>query len=675
MKNKVVFIFGIVLLIALIATYWNHFDNGFHFDDSHTIVNNVHITKIENIPHFFYNNNLFSSSPFNKGIRPVVSTTLAIDYWLAGGLNPFYFHLSTFIIYLILIVLLFLLFKKIINISTNHNTRIYLLFFSVSLFSLHTVNAETINYIISRSDVLSTFFIVLSFVLYIYAPSARKYYIYVIPAIFGVFSKETLATLPILLFFYIAFFEKNLSIYDIINKNHIKKFIRIFIDLIPLIAVIIITQLYTLSKAGTIAGLSNPTYNYIITQPYVWLHYFISFFLPVNLSADTDWKVFDSIFDDRAIIGFIFLFLLIFYIIKFSKNKTDRPISFGLLWFAVALIPTSIVPLAEVLNDHRMFYPFIGLTLATCYFIFIKLKNYKTKSPKFFQNLCILCGIGILFAYAYGAHQRNKVWQNGETLWYDVTVKSPNNARGLMNYGLELMAQGKYETAMTYYDKALQIAPNYDFLYINIGILKNATNKRDEAELNFKKAIQLNSLNDLTHFYYAKFLKEQNRLNEAISSINEAVKLSPLSIRNNILKLNLLVELEYWDQAKKTAKEILEIDPDNTIAKNVLSTKKLSKLELKRIAVQNDPSAQKYLDLSLEYYNLGEYKKCIEACQQALILKPDYYLAYNNICTSYNQLNEFKLAEEACQKALDINPEFELAKNNLKWARSQLNKK
>ena len=43
MKNKVVFIFGIVLLIALIATYWNHFDNGFHFDDSHTIVNNVHL--------------------------------------------------------------------------------------------------------------------------------------------------------------------------------------------------------------------------------------------------------------------------------------------------------------------------------------------------------------------------------------------------------------------------------------------------------------------------------------------------------------------------------------------------------------------------------------------------------------------------------------------------------
>ena len=41
------------LIVALTAVYWNHFDNGFHFDDSHTIVNNGYIKDIGNIPLIF----------------------------------------------------------------------------------------------------------------------------------------------------------------------------------------------------------------------------------------------------------------------------------------------------------------------------------------------------------------------------------------------------------------------------------------------------------------------------------------------------------------------------------------------------------------------------------------------------------------------------------------------
>ena len=46
------------------------------------------------------------------------------------------------------------------------------------------------------------------------------------------------------------------------------------------------------------------------------------------------------------------------------RRKQARPIAFGLLWFFLALLPTSLVPLAEVTNDHRMFFPFVGLALA-----------------------------------------------------------------------------------------------------------------------------------------------------------------------------------------------------------------------------------------------------------------------------------------------------------------------
>ena len=39
--------------------------------------------------------------------------------------------------------------------------------------------------------------------------------------------------------------------------------------------------------------------------------------------------------------------------------------TFGLLWFVIALAPTSsFIPLAEVMNDHRMYFPYVGLVLA-----------------------------------------------------------------------------------------------------------------------------------------------------------------------------------------------------------------------------------------------------------------------------------------------------------------------
>ena len=84
-------------------------------------------------------------------------------------------------------------------------------------------------------------------------------------------------------------------------------------------------------------------------------------------------------------------------------------------------------------------------------------------------------GIG---AYAYGTCERNNVWHEpNESLWRDVTEKSPKNGRGLMNYGLALMARADYAGAEKYFSDALRLTPNYSYLFINMGILKAATGK------------------------------------------------------------------------------------------------------------------------------------------------------------------------------------------------------
>ena len=48
---------------------------------------------------------------------------------------------------------------------------------------------------------------------------------------------------------------------------------------------------------------------------------------------------------------------------------------------------------------------------------------------------------------AYGTRQRNIVWRTEESLWLDATIKSPDNGRGLMNYGVIQMDKGNYRVA------------------------------------------------------------------------------------------------------------------------------------------------------------------------------------------------------------------------------------
>jgi len=59
------------------------------------------------------------------------------------------------------------------------------------------------------------------------------------------------------------------------------------------------------------------------------------------------------------------------------------------------------------------------------------------------------------------------------------------------------------------------------------------------------------------------------------------------------------------------------------------------------------------------------FNECIKACDYALTLKPDYDLAYNNICAAYNKLGQWDRAITAAKKGLKLNANNQFLKNNL----------
>lgn len=693
----------LLLLLGVCAAYSGHYNNPFHFDDDHTIVKNHWIRELDSFPRFFTDSSTSSSLPRNQAYRPGVTLLHAIDYRLSIDTTsekakrtmdsllpkdpnffknpppgktphdlrierlqsmlvakPFVFHVHIFIGFvlsgfLLYFVLLYIFRKARPGFAWNEG----LALFGMGWFWLHTANAETINYISARSDSASTFWILLTFVLYFYSKIARRYFLYLLPMIFGFFIKEpAIMFAPLLLFFMLLFDEEKFSL----TKARFA---------IPLLLTFSVAAgLYYLSRQHTPVnwdpGGTDP-FHYLLTQAFVIVHYCYNFVLPVNLSADTDWAPVISIFDDRVLVGGIFIGLLVYFIVRCWKRPEWRPVSFGLIWFFIALAPTSsIFPFFEVLNDHRTYFPYIGLIMASTWAIglwaskWMKVVYAPATDKKAAalvaaafpstskRNMLLAAAFVFLTLHGIGAYVRCNVWSSGLTLWEDCVKKSPNNGRAWMQYGMSLVDKSykastkdsvKYwrDSAEVCYRKSQYFLPRYSYLFINWGILQNVKGNFAEAETDFRNAMAYEPGNPETYYFLGDFLRQRGKTQEALEITNRGLQISP--DHENLRGLFGLL----------------------SVTGNPYVTLQQAQ------AVANAPGAKSdaYLSLSLAYYNTYDYENAVAAAQKAFALDTVNFAALNNICSANNQLGRYDAAIVAGQHALRINPYYDLGKGNL----------
>jgi protein O-mannosyl-transferase len=512
---------GALLLVAILAAYANHFHNGFHMDDGHTIVNNASIRELRNIPLFFSDATTFSALPSNQSYRPLVSTLLAIDYQLAHGLQPFWFHLTTFALFVTLTLLLALVIHHLLESDAASSPSRWIALAAAAWYALHPANADAINYIIVSAEVISTLGVIASFAVYFAFPRLRRYYLYVLPAAIAILAKPTAAIFPVLFAVFHLLFPDEAR-----RPRGRGRFVEVVPPFVICGAVLLFVQHMT--PRSWMAGAANAP-NYLVTQPYVALLYFKTFFWPTGLSADYDLKPFVTTADPRFWIGFAFAVLISAAAIVAAVFKKTRMIGFGVLWFLIALLPTSLFPLAEVMNDYRTFLPYMGLVIAISGAAALLVARLDRQWS--WRKIAATCGVALfLCANAYATAQRNKVWKTEETLWHDVVLKNPRNGRGLMTYGITLVNKGDFAGALDYLHRAQQFTPPYSLLLINLAIAENATKQSAAAEQHFKEALQLAPSSPDSYVYYARYLLQHSRVDEARALLHSALELSPTDL-------------------------------------------------------------------------------------------------------------------------------------------------
>jgi tetratricopeptide (TPR) repeat protein len=654
------------LLLAITATYLNSFHNGFHFDDSHTVIDNPAIRSLGNIPRFFRDATTFSVLPANRTYRPLVSTTLAMDYALGHGYRPLWFHVGTFVLFLMLVIALYVLFGLLLRSTPAREADgvEWIALIAAAWFGLHPAMAETVNYVIQRGDIYCALGCVAGLWFYARWPSLRRAGLYLLPFVAAMLSKAPSAVFPILLLLYVYFFETE-------GLAEARRWRTAVVAAGP--SVVVSGLMLALQSAMTPKTFTPSTilaWDYRMTQPLVWARYATTLFLPLHLNVDTDLEPIKGMTVSVGV-GWLFVAGMVAAIVFAARRRRLYVVAYGLLWFVVTQLPTSLYPLSEVENDHRMFFSLPGLIVAVVYTGWLVWRLLAEEKRQRWLPWAAVVVVLVSGVYGYGVHERNKVWKDDESLWLDDVEKCPRNGRGLMNYALTQMEKGAYPRALDYFTRALEFTPNYPTLEINLGILNGAmADEGDavrsvEAERHFERAMALAPNNDLTHAYYGRWLLQHGRVGEAKLQLQQAVALNP----QRLLQHEELIQAELKDgnraAAVQAAQQTLALAPEDVVASSVVGQ---SQMQGRMRPVL---SAADWVNLSLSQYRLGQYEASITSARSALELDPAMAEAYNNIGAAYAGMHRWDEAIRADEKAVRLKPTLEIARNNLAWATSQ----
>ncbi len=629
---------------AVVFTYSNSLHNSFHFDDNHVIVNNVFIRSLRHVPLFFRDAHTFSTRADHATYRPLVTLTYAVDYAVGGSLDPVAFHVTQILLLLMIWAMLVVCFRKALDIARPSPRNRWIALAAATAWSIHTVNTETMNLISARSEELAAVGTLAAFLLIQFSPRSRRWHLYLIPIAIGALAKAQIVVFAPLLLVYLIFIE---------GRSVRKK--ETWAAVAPSLAagVLLLFVLNKLNAPEWIPG-GNSKWHYFLTQGFAWMHYTRLFFLPVGLTADTDWKAFENWYDLRALAGFAFVILLLVVIQYLSRRDSMRPAAFGLSWYAVALVPTSsIYPLAEVVNEHRVFLPYMGLALAVVFCLDSILAGHR--------RVFAVIVFAAVIALGAGTMVRNEAWATEETLWKDTIEKSPANGRALFSYGLSQMTKGNYAAAKSYYERAERIDPAYPPLEINLGIVEGAMSNEAIAEKHFKYALAMRDDVD-GHYYYGRWLISVGRAPEAIAELTAASRIDAARPEPRTLLMKLYAASGNTTELERLSRLALAYDPSDRNASAALAGSVPG--------VRPCHGYQECFDQGLPEIGGKQFLDAALSNREAIRYDSNAADAWTNLGWSLAQIGLDREAEQAFVRALELRPNDEHARNNLEWLRS-----
>ncbi|HNW89760.1 MAG TPA: tetratricopeptide repeat protein [Bacteroidales bacterium] len=639
--------FGLAVIILLgIIIYSNSFNCSFQLDDFTSIVNNDRVWWLNNTGYWWW---------WKLTSRPVSTFTFALNYHF-HQLDVTYYHIVNLFVHLLNACLVYWL---TLLIFSTHALKDYpvsqhkkvLAFFTAVLFVSHPLATQSVTYIVQRQNSLAAMFYLLSLVLYLKArlrdkyAGAHKQKILLfggsfISAFLAVFSKENAFTLPFAIVIFEIFFLQTKKISINIRNYRFILFVAAFLSFIIIIFLKIPLHIFepippSQGNAQTVTSL-----NYFFTQFSVITKYIQLLILPINQNIDYNFPLSNNFFELRTIL--CFLLLLSLAILAIFLFKKHRIFSFGIFWFFLTLtIESSIIPINDVIFEHRTYLPSFGFFLILSTGIYSLLRNK-------YKYLAISLLVVIIGTNSFLTYERNKVWKSELTLWNDAVIKSPGKARPLNNRGFKYLNLELWDKAIVDFSKAIEINPKWAIPFYNRGVAYEEIGLQDKAIADYTSAIGI----------YPKYID---------AYYNRGVTYG---------------KIEHWDKAIADYSRVIAINPEYAkaynnrgIAYDKLEMWDKSIADYSRLIELESWNPRSYSNRGSVYLATRQWDKALADFSKAIAVDPKYIKAYNNRGVVYGNLGEWDKAIADFSKALEIDPNCTDAYNNRNIAYRNLNGK
>jgi len=582
--QPVPWLYIVLLIVFTFILYGNSINHDYALDDDIVTRLNTYVQKgAAGIPDIFSHGMLKGFNNINDRFspyRPLPLMTFALEKQFFGN-NPAVHHFFNVLLYVICVVIVFLLLKKLF---TRDNV---LLPFSMALlFAAHPIHTEVVANIKSRDEILSLLFAALAFLLLMNKQEKiQNGKIPVIPAVYFFFSllaKESALTMVVIVPMMLYFFS-NLTASKIVKAG------------LPFAGAAIIYMLIRISVQdnvpsaddkmdiinNTLAAAPDLAHRYA-TAVQIIGRYLLLLIAPVTLSADysyaqipvvnwSDWKALVSLL--------VILSLLVFSIVSFKKRN---PLSFCILYFFITMIMVSniFIQIGATLAERFLFTPSLSVCIAIP-ILLVSISKQDIRNVTLSRSRVFSGVIGvILLLFSVKTISRNNEWKNNFTLFKAGLKSAPHSASAHSSYASELRRQAEQDPmsmeqrqklldeSVTEYRKALNIYPKFADASYNMGVSFWDGNNKDSAAAAYRRTVLINpdyfnAWNNLGVYFIGKA-----KYDSAIIVYKTLIKKNPEYAQAYANIGAAYHNLRNYDTALYYYKKSLLLNPENENVKN-----------------------------------------------------------------------------------------------------------
>ena len=496
--------------------------------------------------------------------RPWQSITYMLDYAM-GGEKPFMYHFHNFIAYLLGIWLLFVFLKF-------YFTPI-LAWAGALLYSVNLLVPHAVGWIAARGDLYLMIFGLTFLILllkYLRTNSASSLWLSVAAFFMAMLSKESaIALLPVA--FIMIYAEKK-------RIPNAKEWAWLGANVLAFV-------LYFMMRKGAIADAGNLSAKAFGTNLRSIGEELFKMIFPLGFSVMPGYSI------AWTLLGLILIGAVIFLMRKYKVPQT-------IFWVGAAILLFSLLPsmvyepsfagVAYDYLDHRTWFPFVGAWMIILGIVDQSGFMYKKSATYVFGGVLVLWSALNLW--------RIGTYADWEPYYKNALSSNPGSGLANLNYGSMLRDAGKWEEALTYTEKGVQLSPDYTDAKVRL------------AEVYF----QLKRYQDAVNIATAALQKEPNNI-------------QALQFRGSAYGAGKQPQL-----AEQDFKKILEIDPGNQHA---------------------------MFNLSIAYKELNKVNEAIDLLTKLIAINPDFPLAYFERGFAYGRLNDFNKAAMDMEMSIKLTPD------------------